>query len=118
MSLSAQEKADIILYLGWPAKTIIENSTDYSKPIVDRMASLTAPFEVQVRDLLEKISNLDVKLEAASSRLSAKQVGDITLRDDEIYQLKKERKRIVSRLSDLLDIEVISSGSGGINVII
>jgi hypothetical protein len=116
MSLSATEKADIILALGWPAKTIIENSTDYSKIIVDRLGTLTAPFEVQVRDLLGKISKLDSKLDEASCRLSAKIVGDITLRDDEIYQLKKERKRIVNRLSDLLDIEVLSTGSGGICV--
>lgn len=118
MSLTTREKADVILSLGWSAKTIIEGSTDYSKIIADRLNSLTDAFEFHIRNLLVRISALDTKLDEASSRLSAKQVGDITLRDDEIQQLKLERKRNIKRLASLVDIPARGLSGDSISVIV
>jgi hypothetical protein len=112
----AQEKAKIVLHLGWPAKTIISGSTDYSKIFSDRLENLTAPFEQEVRIILEKLLKNDDSLEEARLRLGAKKVDGIELRDDELYQLRKEKKRLLHQLSDLLDLEIMKSGSGGISV--
>jgi hypothetical protein len=117
MSLTANEKAKIVLYLGWPAKTIIEDSTDYSKTFVDRLNNLTSPFEVEVRDLLSKTLAIDNCLSEAKLRLGAKKIGDIETNDAEIYELKKERKRIIKQLAALLDLDVISQSNGiGVSV--
>lgn len=118
MSLTAQEKSKIISHLGWPAKSIIADTTDYNNTLVGRLEGLTTPFETEVRTLLDKLLKTDDGLESAQSRLLAKQVGDIVLRDDEIYQLKKEKKRLLRQLSDLLGIQIRSSGGNMIGICI
>jgi hypothetical protein len=114
VALTAQEKADVIYLLGWPGLTIVQDSTDYSKPIVDNLTVISSPMEVQVRALLTRLKNLEEKLAGASCRLSAKKIGDIELRDDEISQLKKERKRALKELSRLLDIPLLVPS--GVNI--
>lgn len=116
MALTDQEKAKIVLHLGWPAKTIITDSTDYSKTFSDRLNGLTSAFETEIRIILDKLLKNDDCLEEARLRLGAKKVGDIETREDEIFQLKKEKKRLTRQLSDLLDLEIMQSGSGGIGV--
>lgn len=116
--LTANEKAKIVLYLGWPAKTIIEDSTDYSKTFSDRLENFNASFESEIRTLLTKILAVDTCLDEAKNRLGAKQVGDIQTNEAEMYELKKERKRLVKILSGILDLEIISSGSNGIGICI
>ena len=118
MALSAQEKADIIFQLGWPAKTLIQGSTDYSKIISDRLSNLTDEIELNIRAWLDKLAKIDATIEAAICRLSAKRVGDIETNPNELYELRKEKKRILMELSDMLDIEILRSGSGGISVCI
>lgn len=118
MALTAQEKADVVYLLGWPGLTIVEGSTDYSKSIVDNLTEITSPMEVQVRALLARLKNLEERLAKAACRLSAKEVDGIVLRDDEISQLKKERKRALSELSRLLDIPLLVPSGVNIGVCI
>lgn len=113
MALTDQEKTDIIFQLGWPGDTIIQGSTGYNNTITDRVNDLSAPIELRVRGLLARVFKVDAALEAAICRLSAKEVGDIVLRDDELYQLRREKKRILRELSDLLDIPIMRQGDGG-----
>lgn len=116
MALTAQEKADIVYHLGWPGLTIVQGSTDYSKIIVDRITNISSPMEIQIRALLDRIVALETKLSAASCRLSAKKIGDIELRDDEIHQLKREKRRGLKELSKLLDIELLMPSGANVTV--
>lgn len=116
MALTTQEKHEIIYQLGWPGKTLIEGSTDYSKIVADRLANLNDAIEVIVRRLLARAKKLDEKLDEAVCRLSAKQVGDIHLNEDEILLLRKEKKAVLRELSDTVDVEMLRKG--GIGVIV
>ena len=114
--LTAQEKTNIIFYLGWPAKTLIVGSTDYSKIVADRLENLTDEIEINVLRWLEKVVNIDNAREASLCRLAAKRVGDIETNPNELYELRKEKTRILNELSDMLDIELMRSGRGSIGV--
>lgn len=116
MALTSQEKADLIFQLGWPGLTIVADSTDYNKTIVDNLDSVSSQMEPQIRNILSRIKKLDSHLEEALCRLSASQVGDITLNKDEIYLLRKEKKNLLREVSDLLDIPIMRQGSGGVSV--
>jgi hypothetical protein len=116
MALTDQEKTDVLYQLGWSGKTLITSSTDYSKTIADSLINLSSPIELRVRDLLARLVKIDTAISNAICRLSAKEVGDIKLRDDELYQLRREKTRTCRELSDLLDIPVTRSGSGGVSV--
>lgn len=116
MALSDQEKLDVIFYLGWPGKTLIEGSTDYSKIIADKMENLSAPIELRVKGLLTKIVAIDERIEGALCRMAAKKVGDIETNSDELYLLRKERMNYLRELSDLLDIPLMKQGGSNISV--
>ena len=110
MALTAQDKADIIFQLGWPAKVLIPGSTDFSNIMVDRLENLTPEIENNVIAWLEKVIKLDVAIEAAVCRLSARRVGDIETNPDELRELRKEKLRLLRELSDMLDIEIVRKG--------
>lgn len=116
MALSTQQKSDIMFYLGWSAKTLIQGSTDYSKIMADRLASLSAESELTIVTWIDKIKALDVALESAICRLTAKRVGDIETNPDEIRELRKERLRLIRELSDTVDIAVRRSGGGNASI--
>lgn len=114
MALSDAEKADVVFRLGWSGKVLIEGSTDYSKIIADRLINLSAPIEAQIRTLLSRLKKITESIDAAICRLAAKQVGDITLRDDELYLLRREEKKLKKELADLTDVPFM--GGGGTSV--
>jgi len=111
MALSDKQKADVIFFLGWPAKTLIENSTNYNRTTAQLLENLNTVIESQVQHLLEKLRANDTRLEEAQDRLSAKRVGDIELNTNELETLKAERNRLRKLLSQLLDIPMVG-GSG------
>lgn len=111
MALTDRQKADVIYFLGWPAKTLVANSTNYNKITADRLENLTAVIESQVDKLLDKLRANEERLESAQDRLTAKKVDDIELNDKEIDMLRGERARLCKLLSRLLDIPV-AGGSG------
>lgn len=116
MALSDTEKAEVIFQLGWPGLTIIPGSTDYSKPIVDNLTEISAPMEAQVRLLLTRIKAIDDALAATGCSLKVKQVDDIVMRDDGMYQLTREKTRLLRELSSLLDIQLLRKGGSNISV--
>ena len=116
MALSSQQKADIVFHLGWPIKSLVENSTDYNKTIVDALANLSTEGEVIALRLLGRINKLDTVIEDAICRLAAKRVGDIETNEYELESLRKEKIKLLRELSDLLDIPMDRQGSGGIKV--
>jgi hypothetical protein len=116
MALSSQEQHDVIRYLGWPGKTIVANSISYNTQVADRVSNMPIEMENQTRKLMDRLVTLDEKLEKALCRASTKQVDDITLNENEFSMLRGERKRVVSELSDLLDIPVMSSSNNMVNI--
>ena len=112
MALTNQEKQDCILFLGWPGKTLLSTSTSYSQIVVNHLASLPAEMEPQVRAYLKRLKAIDDRLDSAMCRLSTKEVDNIVLNNDEIDQLRKERKIKIRELSRLLDIPAYGAGNG------
>ena len=114
MALTAAQKADVVMYLGWSGKSIVSGSTNYNSQVADRLENLTPQIEAQVENFLERIEAIDSKLDSASCRLSAKRVDEIELNPDEIKMLRSERRRLCRLLSELLDIALV--GGTGVNV--
>lgn len=105
MALQDAQKEAIIFYLGWPAKTLVVDSTHYSKITADRMTNLSDVTEKNVKVILAKLDNIDTQLEEARCRLSANKVADIHMdATREINKLKSERRRCAKELSCYLDI--------------
>lgn len=115
MALTEIEKHTIVRHLGWPAKTLLVNSTHYSNWVVSRLTDLTPEIESLVRDLLSRLIKMDEKLEKAVCRAGISEVDGITFREDELRILRNERYRIIKELSQLLDIP-IQNGMGMGNV--
>ena len=119
MALTDTQKAQVIYFLGWPGKTLMENSTNFSKVVSDRLDNLSTDIENQVATLLAKLKKVDDKLEEAMCRFAATKVGNVETNENERSLLKGERKRYQCLLSDLLDIPVQSCGcSNGIRMIV
>lgn len=118
MALTDKLKDCIVFYLGWPAKTLVVDSTDYSKIFSDRLTDFSSDSEKRIKGLLEKIEGIDTQLEEARCRASTSKVDDITLNPDEIMLLKKERNRCIKELSCFLDIKVICKSSSMGNICI
>lgn len=109
MALNASQKADVIFYLGYPGKTLVENSTNYNRTTAQLLENLTEYIEAQVRSILDKLRTQDQRLEDANDRVVALEVGDIKINPEEIDRLKSERLRLIKMLSRLLDIPVVNS---------
>lgn len=116
MALTDKQKNQVLYYLGWPLKTLITDSTHYQKTIADRFENLNTQIEDIVDDLLDKLEEIDKKLEKARCRLSASKVDDITLNKNEIQMLLKERRRCRNELHRILDIPVLVNDGQMVNV--
>lgn len=112
MALQDKEKEAIIYYLGWPAKTLVVDSTHYSKITADRMTNLAEVTEKKTKVILAKLDAIDTQLDDARCRLTANRVSDVYMdARREIEVLRSERKRCTRELSGYLDIRFIR-GSG------
>jgi len=111
MALTAKQKSDVVFFLGWSGKSIVEASTNYNSQVADRLINLTTEIEAQVISLLGKLLSIDAKLESASCRLAATEVNGIKLNANEIHMLRTERKRLAKLLSSLLDIPYMGTTS-------
>jgi hypothetical protein len=117
MALTDQQKHRVVFLLGWSGLTLKTGSTQYNSVVNDRLTDLNTEIERIVIGLLERLEALDLKLDAASCRLSASEIQDIVLNPEEIRMLNKERKRLIRELSDHLDIPIEKSGGVNIGVV-
>ncbi len=122
MALTSREQQKILRFLGWAGLTVVPDSTHFNSVVNDRLGNnvskpLTVDIEREVRDILERLINIDTCLDEAKCRLTASQVDKITLNKNEISELRKERKRWIRELSDILDIPIMRSGFGSVKVI-
>jgi HAMP domain-containing protein len=118
VALSTKQKHRTIYYLGWPGLTLVSGSTHYNSVVNDRLANLNDEIEKLVKEILERLENLDKSLDEAKCRLTASKVDNIELNKDEIYHLKKERMRQIRELSDHLDIPIMKTHGNTSTVIV
>lgn len=104
MALTDAQKTQVVIYLGWPAKTLTTDSTHYSPTVAARLTGLSAEAETQVTSMLTKLAAVATKYEASTGRMLVKKVGDIELNTDEHATLSKEYVRLQRMLSAMLDI--------------
>lgn len=118
MAFTSEEKYKIIRYLGYPANTLVTTSLSYSKIISDRLLSLEAPAEEEVRSILDRILEIDSGLQSAVSQAGVKRIDDIEFfgakeGGDKLSELRRERRSLIKELAQLLDIALMSGGSMG-----
>jgi hypothetical protein len=112
-TLTTQQQQDVLFYLGWPGKTNVVGSTHYNSVIASRLINLIPEIVGQVTNWLNRIQTIDGILANQSIyRASTLEIGDIKLNEAEMVVLRKERRRIIGELSDVLDIDVIKSSGG------
>jgi hypothetical protein len=116
MALTDAQKNDVVRLLGWPGKVLVITSTNYNSQVISRLTNLTDEIESDVGTLLERVEGLDMKLDAALGRAMAIKVGDIELNPEEMNILRRERKRVIRELSELLDIPIVSSSAVNVGV--
>lgn len=111
-----KEKTDVVFYLGWSGKVLQETSQSFNSVVNDRLKNIPDDTINRSRLILKRLKQLDDRLDCAADRLSAAKVDDITLNKMELDQLRKERRIQIRELSNLLDIKILRSSSGGIMV--
>lgn len=119
MAFSTTEKQTIIRLLGWPAKSLDQDSTHYNSLAVSRLTNLDEDSESQTRVLLSRVTKLDERLESALCRLQASRVDKIEMNADEVPMLRKERNRVLQEISAFLDLpmaRVIGGAMGSVCV--
>lgn len=116
MALTPKEQSKIVQILGYGGKTIQVGSVIYNKILNDRLNQLPPDAEDLVRSYLLKITNIESKMDAATCRLSASKVDDITLNKDELPLLRAERRKIGREVADFLDIPYVARGGANMSV--
>lgn len=117
MALSLETKHEIIFLLGYPAKTIIEDSNLYNSIINDRLTDIDSFTQDRVETLLGEIDKVRLGLTALQSQGKLKQVGDIVFNvDNNDRTVKSEYKRLLKELASYLDIPLRSAGGNIIGV--
>lgn len=112
--LSAEQKHDIVFYLGYAGSVLIPESTNYNSIINDRLNETNQIMEDQIDTLLSQISDGREKLLALQSQGKLKQVGDIVFNtDNNDRTLKNDHKRLLKELSSLLNIPLIGKSRMG-----
>lgn len=109
--LSDLEKFKIIRLLGHPAKTLVEDSTHYSNIIAGRLTNLPEPVVTLIRELLERLENIDEKLAKQIDRAGVQRLDDIVFSGRGIDELRKERRAVLNELSETLDIVNLRGGA-------
>lgn len=111
MALTEEQRIKTVLFLGYPATSIMPGSTDYSRGLMARLITLSPTAEAMIVALLTDIEEVKGKLKASSSRMLVKKVGDIELNTEESGGLRKEHGRLLRELSSILSIPNLNSGS-------
>jgi flagellar hook-associated protein FlgK len=68
--------------------------------------------EELILSYLDGINCIEIQIASAPKRLLVKKVGDIELNNQELEDLRSERKRMIKELSNLIDIPIVGGSSG------
>jgi hypothetical protein len=116
MALSSAQQNKIVQLLGYPGKTLDAGSVVYDKVLADRLTGLNTDAEALVVVYLNSIADIEDQMSAAPARFISKKVGDIELNNDEMRLLRKERRRQIRELAQLVNIDAL--GMSGANVMV
>ena len=99
-------------YLGYPAKILIENSTDYNGIISARLKNISAFVIAQVDALISLIESTRTKLDNTRDDGNVSGVGDISLDPSmtDLY-IKKQYNRYINELGTMLGIAPMLGGN-------
>ncbi len=111
MALTSQHQNKIMQLLGYGGKAIQAGSVIYDKVMNDRLHQLPNDTENLVESYLDNVYAIEKKMTAATSRLAAEKVDDITTNLHELQMLRAERKKIAKEISQHLDIPYMGTGS-------
>lgn len=103
--LSSEDKHRIVFALGYTGGVLDSSSVNYNSIINDRLNGLSQYTEERALSLVTKIENVKEKLESSITKNNVKRIDDIefdTRTGDELT--KKELKRLLKELSQVLDI--------------
>lgn len=120
MAFTEEQKYSIVFALCHDGKIILEGSTSYSGIIADRLDNLNSFIEARALELVTKIEAAKTLLESSGTKDNVKRIGDIELDTNMSRSLKqKELKRLLSELSQLLDIpNRCKVGGGGVGCLV
>lgn len=127
--LSETEKHKVRYHLGYlspdPVVSIQLGVPRASQPmflVESAMNNLPAEAVGNVRRIVVILDGVEERLVQAQDRLAAKQVGNITMREDEPLALEREYRRWAERLADFLGVPLnvysqrFRGGAGALNV--
>lgn len=118
MALSEENKFRVIFALCHNGKILDEGSTHFNSIIDDRLKNLNPIVETQVADLLTKIEASRTALNT-TGKDNVKRIGDIELDTKFSRSVKiKELNRLLSELSNLLDIPNRCKSGGGMKCLV
>lgn len=113
MALTDSEIAKVFYHLGYPDVTLgaaiglgMPTLVQALFPVENAIAHLRSRSETQVRALITQCDASDAAIAGVDIRLSAKAVGDIQLRDNELDLREQAYKRWCRRLSELTGIPI------------
>lgn len=116
MAMNDAEKGEALFFLGYSARTLVPDTTDYSPRVAEKFTRIPDHFEVRIRKTLQRIRDIDNKLDEATARYSVTEIEGVKLNAQESSMLRSERRRLQLQLSNLLDLPVCRSGSSMIGV--
>lgn len=113
MALSATQKYETLMYLGYNSGCIIPNNAYYSNKVVDAFAALPEELEPKVIELLARLATLESQRTTALKRAGVKRIDDIELNGEEMSALRKEKHSVLMQLASIFGFEVRSGSSMG-----
>ena len=121
MALTATQKANVRLYLGWSARfhqfdSRLEQAMSALDTEPEHEAQFTALLTAEPPGFLAALGDIDTKLRGSDSRLKASKVGTITLNAKEQNQLRRQGRQYITRMASILGAEIREDYFGNGNV--
>lgn len=116
MALDSEQKHKILFHLGYPAKTIIADSTHFNSVVNSRLNNLNSDVEDLVAALLADLDTVRTRMFDGQKTIKAKRVDDIEVNTDWIRDLKTEYRRLARDLAELLDLPLQKGGGAIVGV--
>lgn len=108
------QRADVVFFLGLPAKIIVSDSTHYNRIVENRFKNVDQSTVDRVDELITLIKETRTKLDNTRDDANVSQVGEIGI-DPNLadHYILKQYKRYIRELSVVLDIPIRSMAIGG-----
>jgi len=117
MALTATQKSQLRVYLGYPARFHqIQPELEQAFSALEGVPDDEALVVVLLGKLATAVTGVDARLEDAHDRLQASTVGSITLNPGEIGALRSEGRRIVGRIASLMGVTVQADAFSGFRI--